>query len=162
MEFTDRNLKCVDCGAEFVFTAGEQLFFHDKQFKNDPKHCKQCKAKRARGGPKVRPETRTTCSECKTETTVPFGQPRAARCFAAPASKSKPMRRQRRQSLRRPRLFQSRSKQKVALESGGESGCADWLRVSRSSMVTNGVMANSSPLKLLPRQAEVTRYDSAG
>ena len=49
MEFTDRVLKCVDCGAEFVFTAGEQLFFHDKQFKNDPKHCKQCKAKRARG-----------------------------------------------------------------------------------------------------------------
>ena len=40
MEFTDRVLKCVDCGAEFVFTAGEQLFFHDKQFKNDPKHCK--------------------------------------------------------------------------------------------------------------------------
>jgi DNA-directed RNA polymerase subunit RPC12/RpoP len=46
MEFTDRVLKCVDCGAEFVFTAGEQLFFYDKQFKNDPKHCKQCKAKR--------------------------------------------------------------------------------------------------------------------
>ena len=50
MEFTDRVLKCIDCGAEFVFTAGEQVFFHDKQFKNDPKHCKQCKAKRARGG----------------------------------------------------------------------------------------------------------------
>jgi len=53
MEFTDRVLKCVDCGAEFVFTAGEQLFFHDKQFKNDPKHCKQCKAKRARGTQRV-------------------------------------------------------------------------------------------------------------
>src|SRR5262249_52752292 len=39
MEFVDRVLKCSDCGAEFVFTAGEQLFFHDKQFKNDPKHC---------------------------------------------------------------------------------------------------------------------------
>ncbi len=50
MEFTDRVLKCIDCGAEFVFTAGEQLFFHDKQFKNDPKHCKQCKAKRVSGG----------------------------------------------------------------------------------------------------------------
>ncbi len=51
MEFIDRVLKCNDCGAEFVFTAGEQLFFHDKQFKNDPKHCKQCKAKRASGQP---------------------------------------------------------------------------------------------------------------
>jgi CxxC-x17-CxxC domain-containing protein len=72
MEFTDRVLKCVDCGAEFVFTAGEQLFFHDKQFKNDPKRCKQCKAKRARGGSKVRTETRTHCSLCGKETTVPF------------------------------------------------------------------------------------------
>jgi hypothetical protein len=36
MEFTDRNLKCIDCGSEFVFTAGEQVFFNDKQFKNDP------------------------------------------------------------------------------------------------------------------------------
>ena len=54
MEFIDRVLKCNDCGAEFMFTAGEQLFFHDKQFTNDPKHCKQCKAKRARGGSKVR------------------------------------------------------------------------------------------------------------
>ena len=86
MEFTDRVLKCNDCGAEFIFTAGEQLFFHDKQFKNDPKHCKQCKAKRVRGGPRVRPETRTTCSACGAETTVPFkptqGRPVLCRsCF---------------------------------------------------------------------------------
>lgn len=86
MEFTDRVLKCNDCGAEFVFTAGEQVFFHDKQFRNDPRHCKQCKAKRTRGGPRVRPETRTTCSECGSETTVPFkptqGRPVLCRtCF---------------------------------------------------------------------------------
>ena len=86
MEFTDRVLKCMDCGAEFVFTAGEQLFFHDKQFKNDPKHCKQCKAKRVRGGSRVRPETRTTCSQCGEATTVPFkptqGRPVLCRvCF---------------------------------------------------------------------------------
>jgi CxxC-x17-CxxC domain-containing protein len=81
-----RVLKCMDCGAEFVFTAGEQLFFHDKQFKNDPKHCKQCKAKRVRGGSRVRPETRTTCSQCGEPTTVPFkptqGRPVLCRvCF---------------------------------------------------------------------------------
>jgi CxxC-x17-CxxC domain-containing protein len=69
-----------------VFTAGEQLFFHDKQFKNDPKHCKQCKAKRVRGGARVRPETRTVCSQCGAETTVPFkptqGRPVLCRsCF---------------------------------------------------------------------------------
>ena len=44
MEFQDRILKCVDCGAEFVWTAGEQLFFADKNFKNEPKRCKACKA----------------------------------------------------------------------------------------------------------------------
>jgi CxxC-x17-CxxC domain-containing protein len=86
MDFTDRVLKCNDCGAEFVFTAGEQLFFHDKQFKNDPKHCKQCKAKRASGSSRVRPETRTNCSQCGAETTVPFkptqGRPVLCRvCF---------------------------------------------------------------------------------
>ena len=47
MEFQDKVLKCIDCGSDFVFTAGEQLFFHDKQFKNEPKRCKPCKAKRA-------------------------------------------------------------------------------------------------------------------
>ena len=46
MEFQDKVLKCIDCGADFVFTAGEQLFFHDKQFKNEPKRCKACKSKR--------------------------------------------------------------------------------------------------------------------
>jgi len=48
-EFQDRVLKCVDCGADFVFTAGEQHFYHDKNFKNEPKRCKGCKAKRQGG-----------------------------------------------------------------------------------------------------------------
>ena len=47
MEYQDRILKCAECGAEFVFTAGEQMFFADKGFKNEPKRCKACKAKRA-------------------------------------------------------------------------------------------------------------------
>ena len=47
MEFQDRILRCVDCGAEFVWTAGEQQFFADKNFKNEPKRCKACKSKRA-------------------------------------------------------------------------------------------------------------------
>jgi len=94
MEFADRVLKCCDCGDEFVFTAGEQLFFHDKQFKNDPKHCKQCKAKRVRGGSRVRPETRTNCSQCGEATTVPFkptqGRPVLCRsCFQQQQGKPK-------------------------------------------------------------------------
>src|SRR5947208_2736277 len=40
MEFQDKILKCIDCGADFVFTAGEQLFFHDNQFKMNPSGAK--------------------------------------------------------------------------------------------------------------------------
>jgi len=95
-EFVDRLLTCVDCRSQFVFTAGEQIFFLDKQFKNDPKRCKPCKAKRASLGARpggsasgsglARTETRTECSECHIETTVPFkptqGRPVLCRqCF---------------------------------------------------------------------------------
>ncbi len=79
MEFQDKALACVDCGAEFIWTAGEQLFFADKNFKNEPKRCKGCKAKRAsRPAPsgasasRERVETTTNCSACGKETTVPF------------------------------------------------------------------------------------------
>ena len=73
-EFQDRIIKCSDCGAEFVFTAGEQHVFHDKNFKNEPKRCKACKSKRQGGSPSGghRVETMTTCSQCGRETTVPF------------------------------------------------------------------------------------------
>ena len=54
MEYHDRILKCSECSAEFVFTAGEQMFFADKGFKNEPKRCKGCKARRMEGaGPGV-------------------------------------------------------------------------------------------------------------
>ena len=77
MDFQDRILRCVDCDAEFVWTAGEQQFFADKNFKNEPKRCKNCKGKRAErpsGGAsgRERVETTTNCSACGKETTVPF------------------------------------------------------------------------------------------
>ena len=50
-EFQDRPIFCVDCGQEFVWTAGEQQFFADKNFKNEPKRCKNCKGKRATHSP---------------------------------------------------------------------------------------------------------------
>ena len=75
MEYRDRVLKCADCGAEFVFTSGEQLFFADKGFRNEPKRCKLCKSKRGQEpGRQTRPriETTTRCTQCGKETTVPF------------------------------------------------------------------------------------------
>ena len=99
MEFQDKVLTCIDCGAQFIFTAGEQLFFRDKQFKNEPKRCKTCKSRRvavlstppAQGNSQhyahSRVETRAICSQCGKETTIPFrptqGRPIFCReCFS--------------------------------------------------------------------------------
>ena len=46
MEYRDKTLVCIECHQSFIWTAGEQLFYHDKNFKNEPKRCKECKAKR--------------------------------------------------------------------------------------------------------------------
>ena len=74
--FEDRILNCIDCGEDFVFSAGEQQFFADKHFVNDPKRCKTCKAKRTSGmitrGPVQRRETIAVCHQCGRQTTVPF------------------------------------------------------------------------------------------
>ena len=39
----DTNIACIDCGKDFVWTVGEQLFFRDKGLQNPPKRCKECK-----------------------------------------------------------------------------------------------------------------------
>lgn len=45
----DRTLVCKDCGKEFIFTEGEQQFYAEKGFTNDPVRCKDCRsAKKAR------------------------------------------------------------------------------------------------------------------
>ena len=82
-EYLDRVLRCIDCGEEFFFTSGEQLFFADKGLKNDPKRCKLCKQKKNEriaastgtyGGQPGRERVVVTvqCALCAVETTVPF------------------------------------------------------------------------------------------
>ena len=75
MEYRDKTLVCVECHQPFTWTAGEQLFYADKNFKNEPKRCKDCKAKRnsrLNHPQRERVETTATCSQCGKETTVPF------------------------------------------------------------------------------------------
>ena len=49
--YEDKTLICRDCGAEFVFTAGEQAFYAEKGFQNEPSRCKACRdARKANGG----------------------------------------------------------------------------------------------------------------
>lgn len=45
-EFKDKTLTCIDCGKDFIFTAGEQAFYKEKKLTNDPKRCKECREKK--------------------------------------------------------------------------------------------------------------------
>ncbi|ERI90050.1 zinc-ribbon domain-containing protein [Clostridium sp. YIM B02515] len=42
----DKNLNCKDCGKEFVFTEGEQAFYKEKGFENEPQRCPDCRRAR--------------------------------------------------------------------------------------------------------------------
>jgi CxxC-x17-CxxC domain-containing protein len=46
VSFADRSLQCRECGREFVFTAGEQEFFAQKGFTNEPGRCPECRSAR--------------------------------------------------------------------------------------------------------------------
>ncbi len=81
-EFSDREISCGDCSKPFVWTAGEQAFFRDKNLLNPPKRCKECKqAKNERlaaiaaaqaSGIRQRIEVAVSCAKCGETTTVPF------------------------------------------------------------------------------------------
>ena len=100
--YQDKTLTCIDCGADFIFTADEQEFYATHQLTNDPKRCKPCREKRKAmprasrrqgpGGPgggldqgpaggqgprgsgmgESRPRYRIVCNACGQEDEVPF------------------------------------------------------------------------------------------
>jgi CxxC-x17-CxxC domain-containing protein len=78
MSFQDKSLTCVDCGQSFVFTVGEQEFYAQKGFQNEPKRCKSCKTTKRSGvrgggeGGGNREMHEVVCSSCGQKTTVPF------------------------------------------------------------------------------------------
>ena len=39
----DKTLICKDCQKEFVFTEGEQEFYKEKGFQNEPQRCASCR-----------------------------------------------------------------------------------------------------------------------
>ena len=81
-EFEDTSIMCIDCAHEFIWTAGEQSFFHDKNLLNPPKRCKDCKKAKNRRleaieisrvtGKRHRIEVKAECARCSAATTVPF------------------------------------------------------------------------------------------
>ncbi|MPZ47995.1 MAG: zinc-binding protein [Dehalococcoidia bacterium] len=73
MDFQDKTLHCRDCGAAFVFTAGEQGFYLEKGLMNEPQRCTNCRANRRRERTSgEREATAITCASCGREATVPF------------------------------------------------------------------------------------------
>ena len=90
MHFADKKLTCKDCGNEFLFTAGEQDFYQQRGFTNEPGRCPDCRNKRkqraAEAGqaqpttviPAANEVTSIICARCGKQTTVPF-RPQLAR-----------------------------------------------------------------------------------
>ena len=44
--YQDKTISCRDCGEPFVFTAGEQEFYAQKGFTNEPTRCANCRRAR--------------------------------------------------------------------------------------------------------------------
>ena len=86
MSYEDKTIACVECGAEFVFSAEEQALFASKGYQNDPKRCVPCRqARKSRrddsegfGYRPVRQMYPVVCAQCGKETQVPF-EPRQGR-----------------------------------------------------------------------------------
>ena len=70
--FEDKTLVCKDCGAEFIFSAGEQEFYAEKGFQNEPIRCKACRnaRKSQRNGEKEMYDA--VCAQCGAPTKIPF------------------------------------------------------------------------------------------
>jgi CxxC-x17-CxxC domain-containing protein len=108
--YSDKTLTCRDCGRTFTFTAGEQEFYAQRGYTNEPGRCPECRAARKAqrgdsggyssggggyssggggyGGGQRREMYPAVCAQCGKETQVPF-QPRGDRpvycsdCYSA-------------------------------------------------------------------------------
>ena len=85
--FQDKTLKCKECGADFVFTAGEQEFYAQKGFQNEPQRCKACRDARTNAVKGTREMFDAVCADCGKACKVPFnptdGKPvYCSECFA--------------------------------------------------------------------------------
>lgn len=72
---SEKTLTCMECGAQFAFTVGEQEFFALKGYTNEPKRCPACRETRGlrqRGYSSVREMHPAVCAQCGAQTQVPF------------------------------------------------------------------------------------------
>lgn len=76
--YEDKTLVCKECQKEFVFTAGEQEFYAERGFENEPQRCRECRQKRKNANKAQRETFSAVCASCGKEARVPF-QPREDR-----------------------------------------------------------------------------------
>lgn len=85
--YSDKTFKCKECGSDFLFTAGEQEFYAERGFVNEPQRCKPCRDARKSNARPEREMFTAVCADCGKEARVPF-KPREDRpvfcseCFA--------------------------------------------------------------------------------
>ena len=85
--YQDKTIVCKECGEEFIFSAGEQAFYEERGFQNEPQRCKACRDKRKNAAHSPREFFAAVCANCGKEARVPF-QPKSDRpvycseCFA--------------------------------------------------------------------------------
>lgn len=96
--YQDKTLICRDCGAEFIWSAGEQEFFAQKGFDKPPTRCPECRKKRRTerdggksgtapsSGPKQMHDI--VCSNCGKTGQVPF-EPKSANVLCADCFKNR-------------------------------------------------------------------------
>jgi CxxC-x17-CxxC domain-containing protein len=70
--YEDKTLVCKDCNNEFVFTAGEQEFYAEKGFVNEPQRCKSCRDARKAASRTPREFHDAICAKCGKACKVPF------------------------------------------------------------------------------------------
>ena len=98
MAYEDKNLTCNECNDTFVWTAGEQEFYAQRNLTNEPKRCPTCRQARrgsyggrGGGGGAQREMHPAVCAQCGKDTMVPF-KPRGDRpvycsdCYSQQAS----------------------------------------------------------------------------
>ena len=85
--YEDKTLICKECGAEFVFTAGEQEFYASKGFVNEPQRCKACRDARKNAAKPEREMFTAVCASCGQEAKGSVSSPvKTVRFTAASAS----------------------------------------------------------------------------
>ena len=71
--YQDKTLTCRNCGKEFIFSAGEQEFYAEKGFENEPVRCRECRQLKRNSTRNQKPEVfEIVCSKCGKVDTVPF------------------------------------------------------------------------------------------